>query len=113
SRARGKRGRGAGRAALSRVFQRPSRLVSSDEDPLEAGGHRFIPIDASVPLEHNIPVAQLGRDELFGEMTCLSMYPRSATVRALEDTEVLELLRNVLYMLQKNRTFKEIGRASC
>src|SRR5207245_8420325 len=42
----------------------------------------------------------------FGEMTCLSLYPRSATVRALEDTVVLELLRNVLYMLQKNRTFK-------
>ena len=57
-------------------------------------------------LEHNNPVAQLGRDELFGEMTCLSLYPRSATVRALEDTEVLEMLRNVLYMLQKNRTFK-------
>ena len=101
-----KSGRGAGRATLSRVFQRLSRLVSSDEDPREAGGHRFIPIDASVALEHNNPVAQLGRDELFGEMTCLSMYPRSATVRALEDTEVLELLRNVLYMLQKNRTFK-------
>jgi CRP-like cAMP-binding protein/ferredoxin len=101
-----KSGRGAGRATLSRVFQRLSRLVSSDEDPREAGGHRFIPIDASVALEHDNPVAQLGRDELFGEMTCLSMYPRSATVRALEDTEVLEMLRNVLYMLQKNRTFK-------
>ena len=101
-----KSGRGAGPARLSRFFQRLSRLVSSDEDPREAGGHRFIPIDASVALEHNNPVAQLGRDELFGEMTCLSLYPRSATVRALEDTEVLEMLRNVLYMLQKNRTFK-------
>jgi CRP-like cAMP-binding protein/Fe-S-cluster-containing hydrogenase component 2/ferredoxin len=101
-----KSGRGAGPAKLSRFFQRLSRLVSSDEDPREAGGHRFIPIDASVALERNNPVAQLGRDELFGEMTCLSLYPRSATVRALEDTEVLEMLRNVLYMLQKNRTFK-------
>jgi CRP-like cAMP-binding protein/Fe-S-cluster-containing hydrogenase component 2/ferredoxin len=101
-----KSGRGAGPAKLPRFFQRLSRLVSSDEDPREAGGHRFIPIDASVALERNNPVAQLGRDELFGEMTCLSLYPRSATVRALEDTEVLEMLRNVLYMLQKNRTFK-------
>jgi len=101
-----KSGRGAGPARVSRFFERLSRLVSSDEDPREAGGHRFIPIDASVALEHNNPVAQLGRDELFGEMTCLSLYPRSATVRALEDTEVLEMLRNVLYMLQKNRTFK-------
>jgi CRP-like cAMP-binding protein/ferredoxin-like protein FixX len=39
-------------------------------------------------------------------MTCLSFYPRSATVRAVEETEVLELLRNVLQMLQKDKVFK-------
>src|SRR5262249_60824602 len=55
-----KSGGGAGRAGLSRFFQRLSRLVSSDEDPREAGGHRFIPIDASVPLQHSNPVAELG-----------------------------------------------------
>ena len=51
-------------------------------------------------------MAQLGAGELFGEMTCLSYYPRSATVRAIEETEVLEMLRNVLYMLQKNKVFR-------
>ena len=36
-------------------------------------------------------------------MTCMSFYPRSATVTAAEDCTVLELLRNVLYMLQRNK----------
>jgi len=98
--------RGSQGAGVTRFFRRLSQLVSSDEDPRDEGGHRFIPIDASVNLPHGNPVAELGQGELFGEMTCLSLYPRSATVRALEDTEVLEMLRNVLYMLRKNRTFK-------
>src|SRR5262249_11703184 len=62
--------------------------------------------DASVDLELSNPVAQLGPGDLFGEMTCLSFYPRSATVRAVEETEVLEMLRNVLQMLQKDKVFK-------
>ncbi len=45
----------------------------------------IIPIDASVDLAYDKPVAQLGPGELFGEMTCLIFYPRSATVRAVED----------------------------
>jgi CRP-like cAMP-binding protein/NAD-dependent dihydropyrimidine dehydrogenase PreA subunit len=71
-----------------------------------AGAPRYIPIDATVDLELGNPVAQLGPGDLFGEMTCLSFYPRSATVRAVEETEVLELLRNVLQMLQKDKVFK-------
>src|SRR5437016_13948179 len=40
-----KSGRGAGPATLSRVFQRLSRLVSSDDDAPEARGQRLIPRD--------------------------------------------------------------------
>lgn len=69
----------------------------------------YIPIDAPVTLEYGNPVAVLEpEDILFGEMTCMSRYPRSATVRAVEDCEVLEILRNVLYMLQRNTKSKKI-----
>src|SRR5436190_7188783 len=68
---------------------------------------RYIPIDASIDLRADNPVAQLGEGELFGEMTCLSFYPRSATVRAVTDCVAIEMLRNVLQMLQKNKEFKE------
>ena len=43
---------------------------------------------------------------MFGEMTCMSYYPRSATVRAKTDCVMLEMLRNVLDILQRNKTFR-------
>jgi CRP-like cAMP-binding protein len=67
---------------------------------------QYISIDAPVDLAYDNPVAQLGRGDLFGEMTCMSFYPRSATVRAAEDCVMLEMLRNVLDVLQKNKTFR-------
>lgn len=99
------RGTGVG-SGLTRFLRRLTSLADSREDPREDGPAQFIPIDAPVDLEYGNPMAELGPGELFGEMTCMSFYPRSATVRALEDTEVLEMLRNVLHMLQKNKRFR-------
>jgi len=87
-------------------FRRLTNLVGSQEDPRDAPPRRWIPIDASVDLAYDHPVAQLEAGELFGEMTCTSFYPRSATVRAVEETEVLEMLRNVLYILQRSKRFR-------
>ena len=52
-----------------------------------------------------IPSRELGPGELFGEMTCMNYYPRSATVRAETDCTMLEMLRNVLDVLQKSKVF--------
>lgn len=72
------------------------------------GESHMIPIDASVDLDMKKPIAQMGAGDLFGEMTCLNFYPRSATVRALEDCEMLEMIRTVLTLLQKrSKTFKD------
>jgi CRP-like cAMP-binding protein/Fe-S-cluster-containing dehydrogenase component len=88
-------------------FHKLTELVSMEKGrPDATAAPRYIPIDASVDLELSNPVAQLGTGDLFGEMTCLNFYPRSATVRAVEPTEVLEMLRNVLQMLQKDKVFK-------
>jgi CRP-like cAMP-binding protein/Pyruvate/2-oxoacid:ferredoxin oxidoreductase delta subunit/ferredoxin len=89
-------------------FRMLTELVAREPGKAASGGGapRYIPIDASVDLELSNPVAELNAGDLFGEMTCLSFYPRSATVRATEDTEVLEMLRNVLQMLQKDKVFK-------
>jgi Fe-S-cluster-containing dehydrogenase component len=53
--------------------------------------------------------AQLSREDLiFGEMACMNQYPRSATITAAsDDCQVLEILRNVLYMLQRTQASKE------
>jgi len=104
-------------AAISTVKTQPesggwfkkitSRLTRKASTKASGAGARFIPIDAPVDLSREDPVAQLGPGDLFGEMTCLNFYPRSATVRAAEDCDVLEMLRNVLQFLQKNKGFKE------
>lgn len=89
---------------LSRIR---SRLADRQEHTrAEETGKRWIPIDAPVDLPYDRPIAQLGAGELFGEMTCMSFHPRSATVRAATDVVVLEMLRNVLDILQKNKTFR-------
>ena len=69
----------------------------------------FITIDAPVLLPYGKPTASMGPGSLFGEMTCMSFYPRSATVRAAEDgTTVLEMLRNVLYIMQRSPAFRKV-----
>src|SRR5687768_15282384 len=84
-----------------------SRLANREEHTRsEETGKRWIPIDAPVDLPYDNPIAQLGAGELFGEMTCMSFHPRSATVRAKTKVVVLEMLRNVLDILQKNRSFR-------
>jgi len=48
-------------------------------------------------------VGTLGpEDVIVGEMTCMNSHPRTATIIADKDGEVLEVRRNVLYMLQRN-----------
>lgn len=64
---------------------------------------RFIPVDAPVHLPYDRPVAELKEGDLFGEMSCMSFYPRSATCVAGEGgVEVLELLRSVLDFIRSN-----------
>jgi len=84
-----------------------SRLVGRQQERREEEGmRRSIPIDASVDLPYDNPVAALGPGDLFGEMTCMSLYPRSATVRAATDCVMFEMLRNVLDIIQRNKTLK-------
>ena len=77
---------------------------SRDATGAEGGsGQRFIPIDAPVDLPRERPLAELGDGELFGEMTCRTFQPRSATVTCLEETFLVEMLRVVLDMLTGTR----------
>ena len=99
----------ARRGAFGLIRRFTSRLVSGGEDRREEEGRpRFIPIDAPVSLPYGRPHATMGVGDIFGEMTCMSSYPRSATVRAAEDCTVLELLRSVLYIMQRSRSFRAV-----
>src|SRR5207248_8956590 len=78
----------------------------------ERGARQFIGIDANVDLPINKPLAQLGPGELFGEMTCRTYQPRSATVQAREECVMVEMLRVILDMLVGNRQPSELTKAT-
>ena len=78
------------------------------ERQVKPGDPDHITIDAPVSLPLSNPRATLYQGDLFGEMTCMNSYPRSATVRAAEDCTVLEMLKNVLYILQRSRSFRNV-----
>jgi CRP-like cAMP-binding protein len=86
---------------ITGVFAPRKRVINSTGP---SGGS--IPIDAIVDLPLDNPVAELKQGDIFGEMTCMSLYPRSATVRAKTDCTMLEMLRNVLDVIQRNKTLR-------
>jgi CRP-like cAMP-binding protein/Fe-S-cluster-containing dehydrogenase component len=95
-------------SASSGWFSKIRSMLADREEHTrsEENSKRWIPIDAPVDLPYDNPIARLGPGDLFGEMTCMSFHPRSATVRAATDCTALEMLRNVLDILQKNKTFR-------
>jgi CRP-like cAMP-binding protein/Fe-S-cluster-containing dehydrogenase component len=95
---------GGARGLLSKLT---SALAKRKEDKRdEETDQRMIHIDAPVDLAYENPISELGPGDLFGEMTCMSLYPRSATVRAETDCTMLEMLRNVLDIMQRNKNFR-------
>jgi CRP-like cAMP-binding protein/Fe-S-cluster-containing dehydrogenase component len=56
-----------------------------------------------VETEERVVATVTSDDVIVGEMTCMSHYPRSATVRAKTAGEILEINRNVLFYLQRDR----------
>ncbi|MDZ4851629.1 MAG: cyclic nucleotide-binding domain-containing protein [Pirellulaceae bacterium] len=54
------------------------------------------------------PIYRGVEDVILGEMACLNRYPRTATVIAVEESEVIEIGSNVLYMLQRNASSRKL-----
>jgi CRP-like cAMP-binding protein/Fe-S-cluster-containing dehydrogenase component len=84
-----------------KTFLEPASASSSNRSRKD-----YIPTDGPVDLSYDNRLAILEPGDLFGEMTCMSHYPRSATVRAKTDCVVLEMLRNVLDIMRRNRAFR-------
>jgi CRP-like cAMP-binding protein/Fe-S-cluster-containing hydrogenase component 2 len=88
--------------AITTFLQAPVRRTATD-----VSARRRIPIDAPAELSQDNPTTTLRAGDLFGEMTCLADYPRSATVRAQSDVEALEMRRGILDLLKgRSRAFQ-------
>ena len=103
-----------GRGFFGRSVARMKSFLVADTQDKRADAHerKFIGIDANVDLPMNKPIAELGPGELFGEMTCRTFQPRSATVITREPCVMVELLRVILDMLVGNRQVSEASKAT-
>jgi len=99
---------------FGRSFARMKSFLTTDLENRrpEAQQRKFIGIDADVDLPIHRPLAQLGVGDLFGEMTCRTYQPRSATVQAREACVMVEMLRVILDMLVGNRQPSDLTKAT-
>jgi Fe-S-cluster-containing hydrogenase component 2/CRP-like cAMP-binding protein len=65
-----------------------------------------IVIDGNTEVDYGTMQAFIGEGELFGERSCLSGAPRSASIVARRDCFMIEMLRNILDQLQKDPAYK-------
>lgn len=100
---------GQDRGLFGNLFSRMTSFLEDQPRPAEdlIGQRKFIPVDASVDLKVKSPQAILEAGELFGEMTCRTFMPRSATVIARENCVIVEMLRVVLDMLVGTREIQD------
>lgn len=68
--------------------------------------NKLVPIDASVDLTYGKLATTLQVGDVFGEMSCLNLAPRSATVRTKTPCVMIEMLRNMYEVLQRGETFR-------
>jgi CRP-like cAMP-binding protein/Fe-S-cluster-containing hydrogenase component 2 len=99
---------------FGRSVARMKSFLTDDSKDKRAEAHerKFIGIDANIDLPMNKPIAQLGAGELFGEMTCRTFQPRSATVITREPCVMVEMLRVILDMLVGNRQVSDASKAT-
>jgi Fe-S-cluster-containing hydrogenase component 2/CRP-like cAMP-binding protein len=76
-----------------------------------SGAPAFIPNDGPQDLSAGTLSAPMYEGDLFGEMSCLNLAPRSATVIATEGTEsepvyMIEMVRNALDALRSNADYR-------
>lgn len=67
----------------------------------DAAAHAYMIIDGQIEISaeqggRHVVIAKLGPNEVFGELALISEQPRTATARALDDTEVMVITRDHL-----------------
>ncbi len=81
---------------------RPRRQIEQSQSVHAGSGRSLSLVDGKWVDE------MTSADVIFGVMSCLNHYPRSATVVAIEDTELFEINKNVLHMLQRSESSRTI-----
>ena len=68
---------------------------------------RFIPSDAPTDVDFKTRQAALHEGDVFGEMSCITLSPRSATIIADCECYVLEMSRNIFDAIHRDAGYQE------
>ena len=90
------------RSLWSRILHPASRWGATPQMAAPAS----IPIDGPADIDYQTRTAPIFAGEVFGEMSCLTRRPRSATIVADEECYALEFLRNVLDQMLRDPQYK-------
>jgi CRP-like cAMP-binding protein len=83
------------------------RLFSSRRNVNVSDKPEFIPNDGPADIDYRTRQAPVFEGDVFGEMSCMTLSPRSATVVADEDCYVVEFLRNIFDQMQKDAGYRQ------
>lgn len=96
------------RAATAFILPGQTARPKSARTPeVPKGPQKAIPNDGPVDIDYATRQAPLLEGEVFGEMSCLTFSPRSATVVADRDCYLLEFTRNIFEALQDDDTYRK------
>jgi CRP-like cAMP-binding protein len=68
---------------------------------------QFIPNDGPTDISYNSRQAPMYEGEVFGEMSCMTLQPRSATIVADADCYMIEFLRNIFDHIRNDAGYRE------
>ncbi|MBI2478428.1 MAG: cyclic nucleotide-binding domain-containing protein [Planctomycetia bacterium] len=85
---------------LSKLFTRKPRGA-------EHVRPQFIPNDGPTDVDYATRQAPMREGDVFGEMSCMTLAPRSATVVVDEDCYMIEFLRNIFDQMQRDAGYRQ------
>ncbi|MCA9265062.1 MAG: hypothetical protein KDA60_14480, partial [Planctomycetales bacterium] len=88
-----------GRGVVARILSRISGT--------RAASRRYIPIDAPTDIDYDKREAPLHEGDLFGEMSCMTFAPRSATITTDRDCYMLEFNRHIFDAMQRDAGYQQ------
>lgn len=85
---------------FSKMFSRDSQSVKRDQP-------QFIPNDGPTDIDYATRKAAMREGDVFGEMSCMTLAPRSATIVVDEDCYMVEFLRNIFDQMQRDVGYRQ------
>lgn len=84
-----------------------SKLFSPRSRKVEQVNPQYIPNDGPTDIDYSTRKAAMREGDVFGEMSCMTLAPRSATIVVDEDCYMVEFLRNIFDQMQRDVGYRQ------